>query len=322
MRGPTPPDREANSNFVLRFGFGYGVLIKTKREGSDIVKICSVGFGEAAMAFVAGWRAADASVSAFDIKTRDPRTRDAKLSDYATHGVAGADRLADALLDRDIIFSLVTADQAPVAAKCAAECDLGNSLWLDCNSCAPSTKQLSAHSIGQASGRYVDVAVMTPVYPKRHEVPLLLSGPHAEDAADTLSGLGMRPTVVGAEIGQASTIKMLRSVMIKGTEALFAECFLAAQRAGVLEHVVESLSGSNPDIDWTTQGSYVLERMIVHGERRAAEMREVITTLKDLGMPNAMSMATVRWHERLGDLGLDPGDDAFADRLNRVLKAL
>ena len=274
------------------------------------------------MAFVSGWHTANASVSAFDIKTRDPRTRDAKLRDYAAHGVTGSDRLADALLGCDIIFSLVTADQALVAARNAAECDLGNSLWLDCNSCAPSTKQLAAQTIGQASGRYVDVAVMAPVDPRRHEVPLLLSGPHADDAADKLSSLAMRPTVVGTEIGQASTIKMLRSVMIKGTEALYAECFLAAQKAGVLEQVVGSLGESHPDIDWSTQGSYTLERMIVHGERRAAEMHEVVKTLEDLGMPNALSRATVRWHERLGDLGLDPGDAALVDRLSRVLNAL
>ena len=47
----------------------------------------------------------------------------------------------------------------------------------------------------------------------------------------------MRASVVGAEIGAAAAIKMIRSVMIKGIEALTLECFLAAARAGVLDEV-------------------------------------------------------------------------------------
>ncbi|MEM6987673.1 MAG: DUF1932 domain-containing protein [Pseudomonadota bacterium] len=287
-----------------------------------MITICSVGFGEAAQAFSSGWRSAPADVAAFDIKTQDAVARDAKLADYVSRGVLGVDTLVDALFGREAAFSLVTADQALAAAQQAAEHDLQSLLWFDCNSCAPDTKRRAAGLVEQASGRYVDVAVMAPVYPKRHEVPLLVSGPHAEVGATVLSKLGMRPMVVGEEVGQASTIKMLRSVMIKGTEALFAECFLAAQKAGVLDNVVGSLAGSNPNIEWTTQGSYTLERMLVHGGRRAAEMREVAKTLSDLGLPAGLSEATVHWQERLGALAVEPGEDALVDRLNRVLNGL
>src|SRR5690606_20334542 len=107
--------------------------------------------------------------------------------------------------------------------------------------CAPQTKQAAAKVIDGAGGRYVDVAVMAPVYPKRHLVPLLLAGPHAENAAETIKQLGMRPETTGTNIGDASSVKMLRSVMIKGFEALTAECFLAARRAGVEEAVLASL---------------------------------------------------------------------------------
>lgn len=284
--------------------------------------VCSVGFGEAAQAFVAGWQAAGAAVSAFDVKTGDPSTREAKRADYAGHGVRGAETLGDALAGGELAFSLVTADQAETAARQAAEQNLNAALWLDCNSCAPGTKRRAAEAIEAASGRYVDVAVMAPVYPKRHAVPLLLSGPHAAVAAEALAALGMRPRVVGEDVGQASTIKMLRSVMIKGTEALFAECFLAAQKAGVLDAVLGSLSGSNPDVAWEKQGSYTLERMTVHGERRAAEMREVARTLADLDVPNGLTEATVQWQARLGQLGVEPGEDVLVERLVRVLEAL
>ena len=63
-------------------------------------------------------------------------------------------------------------------------------------------------------------------------------------AATALGALGMRPTVVGDRVGQASTIKMMRSVMIKGIEALTAECLLGARLAGVDERVLASLQAS------------------------------------------------------------------------------
>ncbi len=132
----------------------------------------------------------------------------------------------------------------------------------------------------------------------------------------------MRPTVVGARIGDASNIKMLRSVLIKGLEALTSECFLAARRAGVDDAVIASLQSSDPDIDWRTRASYNLERMLVHGARRAAEMEEVCTTLADLGLPDWMSRGTIEWQQRLSTLALEPGDDAFARRVDRVLDAL
>ena len=287
-----------------------------------MTKICCVGFGEAAQAFAPGWLSAGASVTAFDIKTLNPKTREAKLADYEAYRVAGADSLASALDGCDVAFSLVTADQAFVVAEKAASLDLNGALWLDCNSCAPSTKQSAADAIAKTSGRYVDVAVMSPVKPKRHEVPLLVSGQSTDVAIALLSALGMRPEFAGAEVGQASTIKMLRSVMIKGTEALFAECFLSAQKAGVLDEVIGSLNRSNPEINWPAKGGYTLERMVVHGVRRAAEMREVAKTVAELGLPSALSEATVQWQSQIGGLGIEPDDDSFHDRLSRILKAL
>ncbi len=123
--------------------------------------------------------------------------------------------------------------------------------------------------------RYVDVAVIAPINPARHRTPLLIAGPHAEEISPLLRELQMQLSIVGANIGQAAAIKMIRSVMIKGIEALTLECFLAAARAGVLDEVTVSLKNNYPTLDWTKIAEYNLERMASHGERRAAEMEEV-----------------------------------------------
>ena len=152
--------------------------------------------------------------------------------------------------------------------------------------------------------RYVDVAVIAPIHPARHKTPLLLAGPHADAVAPVLAALAMRATVAGAEVqGAAAAIKMIRSVIMKGMEALTLECFLAAARAGVVDEVAGSLKNNYPSLDWAKIIPYNLERMASHGERRAAEMEEVAATLRQLGIEPLMTQATVQRQREMGEIG-------------------
>jgi 3-hydroxyisobutyrate dehydrogenase-like beta-hydroxyacid dehydrogenase len=287
--------------------------------------IAFIGFGEAAQAFVAGWARHDGTaLKVYDIKTEatEQAVRDGKLADYARFGVRGRDSSAEALGGADVVFSLVTADQAFVAAVDAARHLGPGALFLDGNSCAPETKKNAARVIETAGGRYVDVAIMAPVHPALHKVPLLLSGPHAEAATDALRALDMEPQIADGSVGTASSIKMVRSVMMKGLEALVLECVLAGQKAGVADVVLDSLDKTYPGFDWKKRSAYMLERVMTHGVRRAAEMREVARTVEDLGLSGAMAQATVEWQQRVGELGLDAGEGAYAERAEAILKAL
>jgi 3-hydroxyisobutyrate dehydrogenase-like beta-hydroxyacid dehydrogenase len=289
------------------------------------MRIAFIGFGEAGSAFAAGWGRRD-GVSGHDRKTDDPATAAAKQADFARHGVVARDSAPDAVSGADAVFCLVTADQAEAAARAAAPGLVPDTLWFDGNSCSPGAKSRAAQAIHAAGGRYVDMAIMAPVHPKRHHVPLLLSGPAAEAGADALRTLDMRPRTVGAEIGRASAIKMIRSVMVKGLEALSAECVLAAVRAGVADEVLASLQASHPGTDWSAQTGYNLERMQVHGRRRAAEMAEVALTLRELGLPDGMAGATTAWQALIGELvlptaGIAP-DATGPERARAILAAL
>ena len=261
-----------------------------------------IGFGEAAQAFADGLVAA----RAFDRKTDAEHTRAAKLADYARLGVAGCGSAGEAITGAALVLSLVTADQALAAARGAARSIEAGALFCDMNSVAPDTKRAAAAAIEAAGGRYVDVAVMAPVHPQRRAVPLLVSGPHAEDAATILHDLGFtKLRVLAGTVGAASSVKMLRSVMIKGLEALTAECVLAADEAGVLGEVIASLDASWPGADWAARADYNLERMMVHGLRRAEEMEEVVKTLDALGTGAAMSRGTVARQRAIGGRLLD-----------------
>jgi len=285
--------------------------------------IAFVGFGEAGHALASSWmRPARGTTRAYDIKLREAATSGAVVERCAEAGVEPRPDPGPALDTAGLVFSLVTADQALQAARACAPHLLPGTLWLDCNSCAPQTKQAAAAVIEAAGGRYVDVAVMAPVYPKRHEVPLLLSGPHAAVAAARIETLGLRPKLAGERVGDASSVKMLRSVMIKGLEALTTECVLAARRAGVEDAVLASLQASDPGIDWRARATYNMERMLVHGARRAAEVEEVCVTLRAFGLPDWMSRGTVEWQRRLASLEIDHGADDLAQRADAVLSRL
>ena len=265
-------------------------------------KISLIGFGEAGRAFAAG-HAPALRLSAYDLKRAD------MAAAFAEAQVEDAETPERALNGAEAVLSLVTADAALRAAQACAPHLAPGALWLDMNSVAPATKRAAAQAIEAAGGRYVDVAVMAPVHPARRAVPLLASGPHAEAAIALLAAMGFTHVRrIAGEVGAASSVKMIRSVMVKGLEALTAECMLAAEAAGVRAEVLASLDASDRPRPWAERADYNLDRMLVHGARRAAEMAEVVETLTALGISPMMSEGTVNWQQAMGELGITPPD--------------
>jgi 3-hydroxyisobutyrate dehydrogenase-like beta-hydroxyacid dehydrogenase len=264
-----------------------------------------IGFGEAGQAIASGWREAGvATIAAWDILF--PNTEGGRLRDAAAGiGVTCAGSAAEAVRGAELVVSAVTAASSVEAARSVKPHLTGKPFFLDINSVSPGRKQETAKLLG-AAARYVDVAVLAPIHPARHRTAMLLAGPHAQELAPVLAVLDMRASIAGAEIGAAAAIKMVRSVMIKGIEALTLECFLAAARAGVIDEVAASMRNNYPGLDWTKIVPYNLERMAAHGERRAAEMEESADTLRELGVEPLMTMATVKRQRQMGQIGKHP----------------
>lgn len=291
------------------------------------MKIAFIGLGEAASAFVAGWGAARAaSVTAYDIKSANPETAGEIAERAEALGIDVGGSPHDALHAAELVFCTVTADQAGVAATEYAQFLQPGAVWCDLNSCAPETKRQASKRIESARGTYLDVAVMAPVHPALNMVPCLVSGEKADELAPILAALPMKIRVVGDAVGRASSIKMVRSIMVKGLEALTAECTLAAAAAGVGEDVFPSLKSGSPHLDVPDRAAYNFERSIVHGKRRAAEMDEVAKMLTDLGLPNSMASATADWQNRLAASGVAiPEANPHADHevyTSAILQAL
>lgn len=269
----------------------------------DDRRLAVIGFGEAGRILAAGLAASGRfDVSAYDILVHDPAARGTMLAAAVERRVSMADSHRAAIAGARIIVSAVTAASSIDVAREAAACLAPGQIFADLNSVSPGTKRTSAQLIDDARGHYVDVAVMAPVPPYGLKVPILLGGASARDLVALLAPAGMNLEVVADDVGTASAIKMCRSVMIKGIEALVVECMLGARRYGVEDRVLASLEETFPQMEWDKRADYLVSRVVVHGRRRAAEMREVAATLREAGVLPLMASATAECQDRIAEL--------------------
>lgn len=268
-----------------------------------MVSVGFVGFGEAGFTIGNGLRAAGVhSLVAYDIAHETTDRGPLIASRAATAGallVSSSEALARSA---DVIFSTVTCSAALDAARQTAPFLTARHLYADLNSVSPSLKQDVADVITGTGAAFVEAAVMAPVQPYGQSVPMLVGGPSANRFVDVMTPFGMRLEVLDGPIGKAAAVKMCRSLVVKGVEALLAECVLAATQYDADEKVFASLQETWPGLDWKKLADYTIGRMVVHGERRAREMEEVAETLKAIGVEPLMAEATARrqdWSARL-----------------------
>jgi 3-hydroxyisobutyrate dehydrogenase-like beta-hydroxyacid dehydrogenase len=223
-----------------------------------------------------------------DLKLQNP-AQAAALQSHAQAAGATPGTLAQLCEQSELIISCVTASNTLAVAEEAAAHLKPGTFFLDLNSASPGTKQQAAHIIEAAGGHYIEAGVMTSVPPYGIAVPMLLGGPRAAELAPLLQGWGLDARAVSDRLGVASAIKMCRSIMIKGLEALVIESYATARRYGVEDHVLPTLAETFPTIDWHKQGAYFFSRVVQHGQRRAEEMREAARTVQEAGFAPLMT---------------------------------
>lgn len=285
-----------------------------------------IGHGEVGGIFGRGLLGKDGvdAVWTWDLRFADAATGEAARAAAERDGLRVAGSMQELCSHADLLISAVTASSTLAVAEEAARHARAGSRFLDLNSASPGTKQRAAAALEAAGVTYVEAGVMTSVPPYGIRVPMLLGGAHAEALAATLGGWGMDVRAVSDRLGIASAIKMSRSIMIKGLEALVIESYATARSYGVEEHVLPTLKETFPQIDWDRQGAYFFSRVVQHGKRRAEEMREAAQTVREAGFEPLMAAAIAAkqdWvatqaREGLFD-GIDASSDwqAYADRL-------
>jgi 3-hydroxyisobutyrate dehydrogenase-like beta-hydroxyacid dehydrogenase len=286
----------------------------------QVQRIGIVGYGEVGKTFALGLKPQVAQVAAWDLKFVD----EAGTAHARQHGIRACASMQELCAASDLVISAVTASNTLAVAQEAARFLPAGTVFLDLNSASPGTKQECAGAIDARGAFYVEAGVMTSVPPYGIKVPMLLGGAKAMELAQVLTGWGMDARAVSDRLGVASAIKMCRSVMIKGLEALVIEAYSTARAYGVEDHVLPTLQETFPSIDWSQQGGYFFSRVVQHGQRRAEEMREAANTVREAGFEPLMTASTADKQQWVADQagagvfrGLPQGArwQEYADRL-------
>lgn len=289
---------------------------------SQIEHICLFGFGEVGQTLAADFQSAGITqITAFDLLFKNTESTCTRVAVEAN--VRLANSAVEAVATADLIVSAVTAGQDVAAARSVVGAMKPGAYFLDVNSVSPGVKAQAAALIEASGARYVEAAIMSPINPKRVGSPMLFGGKHAAAFLPQAKKLGFSGAEVFSDrIGRASAAKMCRSVMIKGMEALLTESLLSARHYGVESTVIDSLRNLFPAADWSTLARYMISRSLIHGKRRAEEMREVAQTVHEAGLQPHMSAACAErqdWAARFRDVAsieeLEPMLDAILSRV-------
>ena len=288
------------------------------------LKLGFIGLGEAGFHLARGLRHAGLEdISAYDINTHTPRLGERIRRRAAESGAVLVESNAELAGACEVVLSTVTANRAEEAAEQTAPYLDGRHLYADLNSVSPALKQAIKNIVEARGARFVEIAIMSAVPPHGHRVPMYLGGEHAPSFVDRFADYGMNLEVISGQIGAASAIKMCRSIIVKGMEALLLECVLGAVPYDADERVFATLEETMPGVNWKKLANYMVGRVVEHGERRARELEEVAATLRAIGVEPIMTEAAVKrqdWCARL-DLLTEFGGRA-PDDYRAVVKAI
>ena len=267
-----------------------------------MMKLALIGYGEVGHIFARDFLATGkVDIAVYDLLFDDPEQGALTRQEATANGLKVAATAADAAKEARVVISAVTADAVAGVAQQAANYLKPGQMFLDINSSSPVTKKNAFAQVDAIGAHYVEGAVMQPVPGPDLKVPILCGGPYAQEAADLLNPLGMNMTPVSEEPGRASAMKLCRSIMIKGIEALIVDCAASAKAWGVEKEVFGSLQETWPSIDFADLSVYMGQRVRQHGIRRAAEMREAAMMVADLGRNDTLCKAVADAQERGAD---------------------
>ncbi len=271
----------------------------TRNSHPNALSVAFIGFGELGQRFARDLAAQPGvSLAAYDLAFDEPTTGEARRAEAAALQVTPKSSNADACATSTIVVSAVTADQVESVATLAAQNLRPGQIFLDLNSASPTTKRRAAQLVEASGADYVEGAVMAAVAGPGIRVQILTGGPRAAETAELLNAVGMNLTPVAREHGKASAIKLCRSIMIKGLEALIVDSARASRHWDVEREVYASLTGTFPSIDWPMLAEDMAERVATHGKRRSAEMREAADMLGDIGIDPGLAAAVSDAHAR------------------------
>jgi 3-hydroxyisobutyrate dehydrogenase-like beta-hydroxyacid dehydrogenase len=218
--------------------------------------------------------------------------------------VRPAESLAVALANADVVIASVPAASAAEVVEACAPHLHSAQIYVDPSSSLPSAKRKAAELVEHSGADYVDVAVLGTVVTAGAGVPMLAAGTGAARWSDEASAVGLNVTAIAGTAGDAALVKLLRSVFMKGRDALVLEMLLAARRYGVDEAVLASIGGAGEQVPFPSLAERVMCSLAVYAERRADELADAAALVREVGVEPLMAQAGENRLRQLAESGL------------------
>jgi len=252
-----------------------------------------LGFGEAAAHFARDLsQAGVSSIAGYSRSGAKAKPGDPAYDRAQAAGVTLV-KTVGALAERsDVILALTPGKAALPALKKIRKYLRPDQLYVDASSNSAKVMEQAAAIVGSAA-KFVDAAVLAPVDLMGLKSPLVASGPHAAEFRDRMTPHGMVIRVVGSAPGDASAMKLIRSVFTKGLAAILIESMEAARRRNVLDEMAGDIADTFNEIPFERVIRRYVSGTAVHCERRLDETKKCLELLHEMGSADRTTRATI-----------------------------
>ena len=257
---------------------------KSITERSSGLRIVVIGSGDVGIRFALALERAGADVAMVPGRSAQHTRRKTER-----FGLTLREDFAAAVGGADIVLSVVTGDGSLAVARRVLESIGSDAIFADLTAAAPDAIYEAAAAFTARGRLYVDAAIMGAVSLLDIRTPIFASGPDAPRFADIMNGFGFeissRP---GSKAGDASMLKLLRSIFAKGLDALSVEVMLAARAFGLQEELLEQMG----DFDRLPIRQTIEMYIRTHPASAARRHKEMLETAKQLAVAGLRSFST------------------------------
>lgn len=205
----------------------------------------------------------------------------------------------------EVVISCVTGSVALSVAEQAGPFLESRHLFVDVNTASPRVMESVGELIQLSGAAFADVAMLGGIPTFLHRVPCLASGDGAERFRTMMTPYGMDITCIGDKAGQASAIKMFRSVFMKGFLALLMEMLSGTHRYQVDSLVLDSIAKTMEKNSFLETVRLQMGKGVVNAKRMSHEMKAVVDTYTEMGIPSIMASAAQEKLEWCSQMNLD-----------------
>jgi len=282
------------------------------------MKLGFIGFGEVGFEMSTGFKGAGVEeILAYDVmqnhEVYGPLVHE-RVEKSGVNLVTSPQEVFDKV---NVVFVAVPGAKALETAKGLKPFLKSSTLYIDVSASAPAVKQSIWEEIKDTGVSFVDAAMLGSLPLYKNKVPTLISGSGSDLCLELMVPYGMDLEKVSETPGDATGIKFVRSIFMKGLPALLVEVLEAASTMKVDHLVLKSLAATMNACSFEQTLNRLVTGSAIHAERRAHEMKDVISMLEGIHVEPTMSKAT---SERLTWLASKKLKDKFGGKTPKEWK--